>query len=61
MILSFRNEGEIKTYLDKQMLRELITSELLCKNSKESSLGRREMAQVKGKTIGNYEEHLIGC
>lgn len=43
------------------MLRELITSELLCKNSKESSLGRREMAQVKGKTIGNYEEHLIGC
>lgn len=34
--LSFNKEGEIKTFLDKQKLRELIIADLLYKNTKVS-------------------------
>ena len=49
--LSFRFEGEIKTFTDKQKLREFSNS--LTTNTKGTSLGRKEKAATGDKNTAN--------
>ena len=52
--LSFRFDGEIKSFSDKQKLKEFSTSKpALQQQLKETSLSRKEKATIRNKKISN--------
>ena len=56
--LSFRFEGEIKTFTDKQKLREFSnTKPALMTNIKGTSLGRKEKAATRNQNATNDKAH----
>ena len=56
--LSFRFEGEIKTFTDKQKLREFSnTKPALMTNIKGTSLGRKEKTATTNKNATNDKAH----
>lgn len=47
--LSFRSEGEIKSFLDKQNLKEFITTTCLTRNVKGTSLSSNKRALISNR------------
>lgn len=65
--LSFKNEGEMKIFPDKQKLREFITSRLSLKETQKGALRLNERTldtnsksceEMKNNGKGNYTEYI---
>ena len=55
--LLFRFDGEIKSFTDKQNLREFNTTKPAYNNTKGTSLDKREKATTKNKKITDVKAH----
>ena len=55
--LSFRFEGKIKSFIDRQKLREFSTTKPSPTNTKRTSLGGKEKATTRNKNNTNDKAH----
>ena len=60
MKLSFRSKGEIKTFSDKQKLREFLPLDLLYKNILKSPLEKRKIIYIRNLDLHKDPQNSEG-
>ena len=55
--LSFRIEGEVKNFLDTQMLKELISIKLILQEVLKSTLSEKEKAKINYRVVKSPVEN----